>query len=139
MAQYAEAEECPEVCNGKNEAMMKWEGDEEKQAQKLGSMLGFEDARDQFLEVEGVDEGGLVIIKGLGKKDVSSKNIEVTREKGPITRRNSECTRRNSECGRLCCAMACGFLFGTVFSGFMILNLFGCIHFVEQSCSLVPT
>ncbi|KAI9081606.1 hypothetical protein K1719_036492 [Acacia pycnantha] len=137
MVEWKEAEECPEGFDDGKEAMVKWAGDEEKTTQRLGSVIGYEDARDQFLEVEGLNHGGLAIRKELGNYGVILKSIEMTREEEATTRENGKTTSR--ECGHVCGAMACGVVFGMVFSGFMMLRLLGCIYFVDHSYFPIPT
>ncbi|XP_028753505.1 uncharacterized protein LOC114713085 [Neltuma alba] len=130
MVEWKETEECPEGFDDEKEkAMAKWEGDEEKETQKLGSLVDYEDARDHFLEVEGLDHGGLVIKKELGNNDVILESIEMTREN----------SKTGSELGHVCGAMACGVVLGMVFSGFMMLRILGCFQIVDQSYFPIPT
>ncbi|XP_054814366.1 uncharacterized protein LOC129314909 [Prosopis cineraria] len=138
MVEWKETEECSKGFDGEqNKAMVKWK-DEEKKTHKLGSFMVYEDARDHFLEAEGLDHHGeLVSGKELGNNDVTLKSIEIRREEGKISTRENNKT--SSELGHVCGALSCGLVLGMVFSGFVMLRFSGCIHFVDQSYFPIPT
>ncbi|KAJ1384593.1 hypothetical protein SESBI_42422 [Sesbania bispinosa] len=121
----------PDFIGDNNKAIVEFRGYEKEETgknnigtDKLGS-FDYEDAEDCFAagDKELMEFDGGLVRKTEGEEEEEDNN-----------------ERRDSAFGKkVCCAFAGGVVIGMIFMGFIMGNLTGCSHYVEQASFYIPT